>query len=63
MRITQSKIVTAADLGAGIILNAHVNAAAAIDATKLNLSLAQIQAAETAGTSVILKLMAAMGLL
>jgi hypothetical protein len=56
MKIVQSKIVTAADLGVGIILNTHVNAAAAIDATKLDLSLTELQSAETAGTSILLAL-------
>ena len=56
MRIVQSKVISAVDIPDGLITNTHVNAAAAIDATKLDLSAAELAAAETAGTSVLLSM-------
>ena len=56
MRIVQSKLLSSVDVPAGLITNAMVNSAAAIDAGKIDLTLAKLLTAESAGTSVILTL-------
>ena len=56
MQIINSMIVGTSHLADGAVTNVKVLATAGIDATKLDLSQAELQAAETAGTSIILKL-------